>query len=75
MARRKTTKTPPIKFYKKLVLNQFFLKLFGVNKFEELAEELKKVKNEGYTSENNTYYYEYLTLNLLINVVLLEMNC
>ena len=63
MARRKTTKTPPMKFYKKLVLNQFFLKLFGVNKFEELAEELKKVKNEGYTGENNTYYYEYLTLN------------
>ncbi len=52
-----------MKFYKKLVLNQFFLKLFGVNKFEELAEELKKVKNEGYTGENNTYYYEYLTLN------------
>ena len=53
MARRKTTKTPPMKFYKKLVLNQFFLKLFGVNKFEELAEELKKVKNEGYTGKQH----------------------
>ena len=47
MARRKTTKTPPMKFYKKLVLNQFFLKLFGVDKFEELAEELKRLKTKG----------------------------
>lgn len=52
-----------MKFYKKLVLNQYFLKLFGVNVFEELAEELKKVKNEGLTSENNTHYCKYILLN------------
>ncbi len=57
------TATPPTKFHEKLVLNQYFLKLFGIDKFEELAEELKKIKNEGYTGENNTHYYEYLALN------------
>ncbi|MDK2888848.1 MAG: hypothetical protein PWP72_1726 [Thermoanaerobacter sp.] len=63
MAARKQTKkkeAPSLKFYKKLVLNQYMLKLFGVDSFEELAEEMKQVEDEGYDESNSTYYCRVL---------------
>jgi hypothetical protein len=61
MAPRRQTKTikrktPSLKFYKKLVLNQYMLRLFGVESFEDIAKYLKEVENEGYDENNNTYY-------------------
>jgi hypothetical protein len=45
MAARRTNKTrltsKPLKFYQRLVLNQWMLTLFGVNYLEELSEDLK----------------------------------
>lgn len=63
MANRKQTKkkqAPSLKFYKKLVLNQYMLNLFGVESFDELAIELKKVEGEGYDENNNTSYCRIL---------------
>lgn len=59
MAARKQKKqkeAPSLKLYKKLVLNQFMLKLFGVESFEDLAKEMKQAEDEGYDENNNTYY-------------------
>lgn len=57
-ARRQTRRreTPSLKFYKKLVLNQYMLRLFGVESFEDIAKYLKEVENEGYDENNNTYF-------------------
>lgn len=54
MAARKQPNS--LKLYKKLVLNQYILKLFGVESFEDLAQNLKQVEDEGYDENNNTYY-------------------
>lgn len=59
MAARRQNKrreTPSLKFYKKLVLYQFMLRLFGVESFEDIAKYLKEVENEGYDENNNTYF-------------------
>lgn len=57
-ARRQTRRreTPSLKFYKKLVLNQYMLRIFGVESFEDIAKYLKEVENEGYDENNNTYF-------------------
>ncbi|SCN25765.1 hypothetical protein N3C_2482 [Clostridium sp. N3C] len=63
MATKKQTKkkqASSLEFYKKLVLNQYMLNLFGVNSFEELSSEIKKVENEGYDENNNTIYCKEL---------------
>ncbi|MCR4436129.1 MAG: DEAD/DEAH box helicase family protein [Clostridiales bacterium] len=61
-AKSKTKKkqASSLQFYKKLVLNQYILGLFGVDSFEELAKELKQVENEGYDENNNTIYSKEL---------------
>lgn len=51
---------PSLKFYERLVLNKYFLSLFGKERFEDLANELKRVDNEGYDENNNTYYYRFI---------------
>lgn len=57
---KKTKKSPQMKFYKKLVLNQYFLKLFGVSKFEDIANEMKKPNHEGLDEQNNTNFYHFI---------------
>lgn len=52
-------KTIQMKFYKRLVLNQYFLKLFGVSKFEEISESMKDPKYEGLDVDNNTNFYHF----------------
>ena len=47
---------PPISFDKKLVLNQWVLGLFGVEKFEQLAEHLRDERLEG-LDENNIHRF------------------
>lgn len=60
--KKKTKKkqAPSLKFYKKLVLNQYMLKFFGAKSFEELAGEMKQAEDEGYDENNNTYYCRVL---------------
>lgn len=55
-----TDKTSQLKFNKRLVLNQYFLRLLGVNKFEEIAKEMKNPKYEGLAEDNNTNFYHFL---------------
>ncbi|MEI4770489.1 DEAD/DEAH box helicase family protein [Psychrobacillus sp. FJAT-51614] len=56
----KQAKAPQLKFNKRLVLNQYFLSLFGVEKFEEIGKEMKKPKFEGLSEDNNTNFYHFL---------------
>lgn len=56
----KKAKAPQLKFNKRLVLNQYFLSLFGVEKFEEIGIEMKKPKYEGLSEDNNTNFYHFL---------------
>ncbi|MDE4542416.1 DEAD/DEAH box helicase family protein [Thermoanaerobacterium sp. R66] len=61
MTRRRETSS--LKFYKKLVLNQYMLRLFGVESLEDITKYLKEVENEGYDENNNTYYCRELLDN------------
>ncbi|MGG3718611.1 restriction endonuclease subunit R, partial [Heyndrickxia ginsengihumi] len=56
----KKAKAPQLKFNKRLVLNQYFLSLLGIEKFEEIGKEMKKPKYEGLSEDNNTNFYYYL---------------
>lgn len=51
---------PSLMFYERLVLNKYFLSLFGKERFKDLANELKRVDDEGYDENNNTYYYRFI---------------
>lgn len=53
-----------------LVLNKYFLSLFGKKDFKSLAEDMKSADLEGYNEENTSYFHEfilrkYLKLGLL----------
>lgn len=54
----------PLKFYQRLVLNQWMLKLFGVNRFEDLAEDLKGPHLEGLDENNVSKFHHALKLRL-----------
>lgn len=54
----------PLKFYQRLVLNQWMLTLFGVNRFEELAEDLKGPHLEGLDENNVSKFHHALKLRL-----------
>lgn len=58
--RAKKTIAPQLKFNKRLVLNQYFLSLLSVEKFEEIGKEMKNPKYEGLSEENNTNFYYFL---------------
>ena len=61
MPRRRTSNTaPPLEFYKKLVLNQYLLKQFGVEKFDELSRALKPPQYEAVDSEGVSGFYKRL---------------
>ena len=57
MVRKKakaTPKKPQVPFAYKLVLNQWLLSLFNVQRFEELAEHLRDEGLEGWTRTTST---------------------
>jgi len=43
-----------------LVLNKYFLSLFGKTDFKSLAEEMKSADLEGYNEENTAYVHEFI---------------
>jgi hypothetical protein len=59
---QKTAK--PIKFDKKLALNQWILELFEVLSFEKLAEGLKNPELEGFDADNLSKYHHVLKSQL-----------
>jgi len=61
MAKKKTkTAAPPLEFYKKLVLNQYLLRQFGVEKFDELSRQMKSPQYETIDSEGVSGFYKRL---------------
>ncbi len=61
MAKRQTRPTtPPLEFYKKLVLNQYLLRQFGVDSFKELSQQMKSPKYENIDSEGVSGFYKRL---------------
>ena len=52
----------PLRFEERLVLNQWLLGLFGVSKFEDLADKLKAPELEGFYENNVTRFYHALCL-------------
>ena len=46
----------PLQFQHKLVLNQWMLRQFGVNKFEELQDQLRDERFEGLDSDNISHF-------------------
>lgn len=45
-----------------LVLNKYFLSLFGKRDFRELAEDMRSADLEGYNEENTSYFHEFIVL-------------
>ena len=67
MAKRKakaSRKKPQVPFAYKLVLNQWILSLFNVNRFEELAEHLRNEALEGLDENNIHRFHHALTAQL-----------
>jgi hypothetical protein len=58
VARRATI--PPLEFYKKLVLNQYLLRQFGVETFKELSQQMKAPKYEAIDGEGVSGFYKQL---------------
>jgi hypothetical protein len=59
---KKTAK--PIKFDKKLVLNQWMLEILEVPSFEKIAEGLKNPELQGFDADNVSKYHHVLKLQL-----------
>jgi len=57
---QKATPKKPLRFDQRLVLQRWFLSLFDVDKFEDLAKDLKDPRYEGYDENNQSYYYQLL---------------
>ena len=53
-----------LKFHEKLVLNQWVLRVLGVESFEQLAEGLKAADLEGFDEDNISRYYYALRARL-----------
>ena len=58
---RVSSKIQKVPFVNKLVLNQWLLSLFNVNRFEELAEHLRYEELEG-LDENNVHRFHHAIL-------------
>ncbi|MDD2482619.1 MAG: restriction endonuclease subunit R, partial [Lutispora sp.] len=43
-----------------LVLNKYFLSLFGKSDFKGLTDDMKSADLEGYNEENTSYFYEFI---------------
>lgn len=63
MARKK----PQVPFRRKLVLNQWILSLFNVERFEELAEHLRNEALEG-LDENNIHHFHHVLAAHLVDL-------
>ena len=57
----------PVPFPQKLVLNQWLLSLFGVARFEDLAENLRNEALEG-LDENNIHRFHHALTSQLFNL-------
>src|SRR3990170_2345713 len=64
---RRANNRPQMPFVYKLVLNQWLLGLFGVQRFEQLAEHLHNENLEG-LDENNIHYFHYALTSQLFNL-------
>jgi len=60
MVAQKKTKAKPIKFDKKLILNQWMIELFEAPSFEKLAEGLKRPELEGFDADNVSLFHHVL---------------
>ena len=64
---RATSKKPQVAFAHKLVLNQWLLSLFNVERFEDLAEHLRNEALEG-LDENNIHHFHHALTAQLFNL-------
>jgi hypothetical protein len=64
---RRAAQRQPMPFVYKLVLNQWLLGLFGVKRFEDLAEDLRNEKLEG-LDENNVHHFHHQLTSSLFNL-------
>ena len=62
-----TSKKPQVTFAHKLVLNQWLLSLFNVERFEDLAEHLRNEALEG-LDENNIHHFHHALTAQLFNL-------
>ena len=65
--RRRANNQPQVPFAHKLVLNQWLLSLFNVERFEQLAEHLRNEKLEG-MDENNVHHFHHALTAQLFNL-------
>lgn len=65
--RRAAATRPQVPFPHKLVLNQWLLSLFGVTRFEDLAEHLRHEALEG-LDENNVHHFHHALTSQLFNL-------
>jgi hypothetical protein len=65
--RGRTNNRPQVPFAYKLVLNQWLLSLFNVNRFEDLAEHLRNEALEG-LDENNIHHFHHALTAQLFNL-------
>jgi hypothetical protein len=65
--RRRNNNQPQVRFAGKLVLNQWLLSLFNVERFEQLAEHLRNEKLEG-LDENNVHHFHHALTAQLFNL-------
>lgn len=71
-ARTRASRTASLRFDEKLVLNQYLLSLFEVNRFEDLAADLKDESLEGWDEHNTSYFYHQLINSRLFDRCHLE---
>jgi len=64
---RRANNRPQVRFAYKLVLNQWLLSLFNVERFEQLAEYLRNEKLEG-LDENNVHHFHHALTAQLFNL-------
>src|SRR5260370_11846183 len=64
---RRTNGRPQVPFVHKLALNQWLLSLFNVQRFEQLAEQLRNEKLEG-LDENNVHRFHLALTAQLFNL-------
>lgn len=62
-----SSKKPQVPFAYKLVLNQWLLSLFNIQRFENLAEHLRDETLEG-LDENNVHYFHHALTAQLFNL-------
>lgn len=58
---RNQRNTAQLRFDEKLILNQWILDLFEVESFDKLAEDLKRLEDEGFDENNVSHFHHILT--------------